>query len=224
MFLADAFLSHVPEASADVGTYRRWIDTQDFRPAYDNLHRMLQLLQWQKRRRGHRPRRWVLKTPAHLGYLEELRRRFPDLHLVHMHRDPGDTIPSGASLNTTLWRMHADEVDPAVVGRQWIERMGWTNDRAMAVRASWGDGAPWVTDVTFAAAVADPMAQIDRIHADLGEDLSQDRRAAMTRWLESSRVRGADRAGHRYRAEDFGLTEAAIRTRFAEYRERFAPI
>ncbi len=130
MFLADAFLSHVPEASADVPGYRQWLNSADFTPAYDNLHRMLKLLQWQKQQRGETRNRWVLKTPAHLGYLNELLVTFPDAHVVHMHRDPADTIPSGASLNTTLWRMHADDVDPHRVGAQWIERMAWTNSQS----------------------------------------------------------------------------------------------
>ena len=99
---------------------------------------MLQLLQWQKRQRGETAERWVLKTPAHLGYLDDLRRRFPDLHLVHLHRDPVATIPSGASLNATLHAMHSDAVDPVRVGAQWIERMGFTNDRALATRARVG--------------------------------------------------------------------------------------
>ena len=86
MFLADAFLSHVPEASADVPSYRQWLDTADFSPAYENLHRMLQLLQWQKQRRGEIRTRWILKTPAHLGYLNELLAMFGDAHVVHMHR------------------------------------------------------------------------------------------------------------------------------------------
>ena len=49
---SDAFLSHVPESGAHVPRYRSWIDGQDFAPAYAYLHRMLQFLQWQKRRRG----------------------------------------------------------------------------------------------------------------------------------------------------------------------------
>ena len=32
VFLADAFLSHIPEASCDVPRYRSWIDRQDFAP------------------------------------------------------------------------------------------------------------------------------------------------------------------------------------------------
>ena len=139
VFLSDAFLSHVPESGAHVPRYRAWIDGQDFAPAYAYLHRMLQFLQWQKRQRGVTASRWVLKSPAHLGYLDTLRARFPDLHIVHMHRDPRETIPSGASLNATLHAMHADGVDRDRVGAEWLQRMGWTNDRAMAARAGWSD-------------------------------------------------------------------------------------
>src|ERR1700755_506892 len=92
VFLADAFLSHVPESGAHLPNYRSWLDTQDLTPAYADLHRMVQFLQWQKRQRGVEAGRWVLKSPAHLGYLRELRAQFGDLHLVHMHRDPRETI------------------------------------------------------------------------------------------------------------------------------------
>ncbi|MGH3264215.1 MAG: sulfotransferase family protein, partial [Trebonia sp.] len=143
VFLADAFLSHVPESGAHLPHYRSWLDDQDFSPAYAYLHRMLQFLQWQKRQRFPEPSapvwRWVLKSPAHLGYLNLLRAQFPDLHVVHMHRDPRTTIASGAGLNATLHAMHADTVDAHRVGAQWLARMGWTNDRAMTIRDGWGD-------------------------------------------------------------------------------------
>lgn len=220
MFLADAFLSHVPEASADVPDYRAWIDTRSFEPAYRHLRRTLQLLQWQKRRRGEVRHRWVLKTPAHLGYLDDLLSVFPDVHVVHLHRDPVATIPSGASLNTTLWRMHADNVDPARVGAQWIERMGWTNDRAMAARDRLGASLP-VTDLEFSATVADPMSVVRRIYDETGVELTE---AAVTR-MESWRRRDRARTlpSHRYTASDFGLSQDQIRERFAVYVERFLP-
>lgn len=218
VFLSDSFLSHVPESGAHVPEYRAWIDTQDFTPAYDYLHRMLQFLQWQKRQTGRTAQRWVLKSPAHLGYLDVLRAQFPDLHIVHMHRDPCDTIASGASLNATLHAMHSDHVDRARVGSEWLQRMGWTNDRAMAVRSGWPDEAAVCTDIEFADAVADPIGEVARVYEAVGLPLTAEAEAAMRRWLLE---RPRDPARPPYAAADFGLSDHQINERFRTYNARF---
>jgi hypothetical protein len=219
VFLADAFLSHVPEASCDVPAYRAWLNDQDFRPAYAYLYRMVQLLQWQKRQRGEQRGRWILKTPAHLGYLELLFETFPDAHAIHMHRDPLETIPSGASLNATLWRMHSGEVDPLRVGGQWIERMAWTNGRAMEFRDASRAERGRFTDVWFGDAVSAPIAQVQRIYDAVGIDLTAAVRSEMKQWLAADRREPL--APHTYTAEDFGLSPDRIREEFAAYTERF---
>lgn len=218
VFLSDAFLSHVPEAGAHLPGYRSWIDEQDFTPAYDYLYRMLQFLQWQKRQRSQSAERWVLKSPAHLGYLDVLRARFPDLHVVHMHRDPHDTIPSGASLNATLHAMHSDTVDRYRVGAEWLERMGWTNDRAMATRASWADDSTRCTDIEFADAVADPVGQVARVYDAIGLPLIPEAESAMRRWLVE---RPREPARPSYAASTYGLSDGQIDERFAAYNSRF---
>ncbi|WP_156688736.1 sulfotransferase family protein [Mycobacterium sp. Marseille-P9652] len=218
VFLADAFLSHVPESGAHLPRYRSWLDTQDFTPAYDHLHRMLQFLQWQKRRRGVHGQRWVLKSPAHLGYLDSLRARFPGLHIVHMHRDPRTTIASGASLNATLHAMHADVVDPHRVGAQWLERMGWTNDRAMTTRDGWPDDDDRVTDIGFDDAVADPIGQVARVYDAVGLPLTAEAEGAMRRWL-AGRPREAARPP--YDLPAYGLRPEQVDERFTLYHKRF---
>jgi hypothetical protein len=181
---------------------------------------MLQLLQWQKRRRGEPIRPFVLKTPAHLGYLDVLLAELGDAHLVHAHRDPVATITSGASLNTTLWRTHADDVDPHEVGRQWIERMGWSCDRAMVQRSRIpGDR---VTDVRFTDAAADPIGTAGRVLAAVDLELTTDSVTAMEAWIAQDRKREALPV-HRYRPEDFGLSAGQIRERFAAYTEAYLP-
>ncbi|GJF12496.1 putative sulfotransferase [Mycolicibacterium cyprinidarum] len=234
VFLSDSFLSHVPESGAHVPRYRSWIDEQDFAPAYAYLHRMLQFLQWQKRRRAgeagwERTRagrddlpagRWILKSPAHLGYLDALRAQFPDLHIVHMHRDPRATIPSGASLNATLHAMHTDEVDRYRVGAEWLHRMGWANDRAMGTRDGWADESTRCTDIEFTDAVADPIAQAARVYSAIDLPMTSETESAMRRWLVE---RPREPARPPYCAADFGLSDDEIDERFAAYNSRFRP-
>jgi hypothetical protein len=218
VFLADAFLSHVPESGAHLPHYRSWLDEQDFSPAYAYLHRMLQFVQWQKRRRGLAGQRWVLKSPAHLGYLKQLRARFPDLHIVHMHRDPRTTIASGASLNATLHAMHADTVDLHRVGAQWLQRMGWTNDRAMTIRDGWPDDGDRVTDIGFDDAVADPIGQVARVYDAVGLPLTAEAEDAMRHWLKR-RPREAARPA--YGLGTYGLRPEQVDHRFTLYNKRF---
>jgi hypothetical protein len=222
VFLADAFLSHVPESGAHLPRYRSWLDEQDFTPAYDYLHRMLQFLQWQKRQRGETATRWVLKSPAHLGYLDALRAQFGDLHIVHMHRDPRATIASGAGLNATLHAMHADNVDRSRVGAQWLQRMGWTNDRAMAVRDHWAcetrSASARVTDIGFDDAVADPVGQVARVYDAIDLPLTVEAEAAMRRWLME---RPREVARPPYALGDFGLLPEQVDERFTLYDKRF---
>jgi hypothetical protein len=218
VFLADAFLSHVPESGAHLPHYRSWLDEQDLSPAYDYLHRMLQFVQWQKRQRGLQAQRWVLKSPAHLGYLNLLRAQFPDLHIVHMHRDPRTTIASGASLNATLHAMHADNVDVHRVGAQWLARMGWTNDRAMSARDGWSDDAAVVTDIGFDDAVADPIGQVARVYDAVGVPLTAAAEDAMRRWLAE---RPRETARPPYELQNYGLLPEQVDERFTLYNKRF---
>ncbi|MEM9257299.1 MAG: sulfotransferase [Pseudomonadota bacterium] len=219
MFMADAFLSHVPESYCDLPSYREWINDQDFVPAYRHLYRTLQLLQWQKRHRGETCRRWVLKTPAHLGYLPELFDQFPGAHVVQMHRNPVATIASGASLNSVLWGLHSDSVDKHRVGRLWLGRMAWSNSRALAARAEGRVPEDRIIDVQFVDLVDDPSGSVQHVYHALGLETSQRARDAMVAWLAEDQQ--AQLPTHRYRLEDFGLTAAEVEDAFSGYIARF---
>ncbi len=217
MLLEHAFLSHVPESFTNLPTYRAWIDAQDWTPAYATLRRFLQFLQWQKRKRGALRERWVLKTPGHLGYLDTLLAVFPGALIVQTHRDPVQTIPSAASLNRSLWRLASDDVDERLAGRQWQQRMAWAVARSLASRER--IPAAQLADVWFQDALGDPLGVVEKIYARFGIAFGAEARAALEQWLRDNRR--DKRPPHEYTLEEFGMTEAQIRSDFAEYRRRF---
>jgi hypothetical protein len=77
-----------------------------------------------------------------------------------------------------------------------------------------------VTDIVFAEAVADPMGAAARILAAVDLDLTDEAVVAMRAWIAQDRKRETLPV-HRYSADDFGLTDEQIRTRFATYTEQF---
>jgi hypothetical protein len=136
-----------------------------------------------------------------------------------MHRDPVDTVASGASLNFTLWRLYADSVDPKEVGRQWLERMSWANARAEAARRRDPRLESRIVDVPYRSAVGDPLGEIERIEEAFGMPRLPDARRAMADWL--ARPRDDQASAHRYSPERFGLDDRTIRDAFADCPSRF---
>lgn len=218
MLMEHSFLSWVPESGANVPSYRAWLDRQDVRPAYTLLRRLLRFLQWQKRRRGERAERWVLKAPMHLAFLDLLLETFPDAHVIQTHRDPLETIPSLASFYFALWGLATEKPDPLVVGRQCLARWSAALRRCLEVRERLP--AERFVDVSYREVARAPLGAVRRIYAALGRRLAPGAEAAMAAWVaENPREH---RPPHEYEMETFGYTREALEREFAGYRARFA--
>lgn len=212
-----AFLSYVPESGVHVPGYRDWMQQQDLTPAYEYLARMLRLLQWQKRQRGDPGLRWVLKTPQHLGFLDVVCRVFPDARILQTHRDPLASLPSAASMYSTLWGLSSDDVDRKAVGRQVRDRLELDLERCFAFRSR--EPAPRFHDVWFEDMQRDALGALEGIYAWLETPMLASTRRGIEAWLaRNARER---RPPHRYSLEEFGLDEDDLIGRFAAYREGF---
>ncbi len=222
LLLEHSFLSHVPEAFANIPSYREWINNQDWTPAYRYLKTLLQSLQWQKRQRGLVRDTWVLKTPGHLGYIDTLFEVFPGARVIQTHRDPVETVPSAASMNHALWAIYSDsarvgEKGASEAGTQWQERLAWGTDRCMASRARLGEER--FADIWFDDALRDPIGQIAQAYEQFGIEMTEEARQAMEGWrADNPRDK---RPPHEYTMSDYGLTEDGIKTAFSDYRARF---
>jgi hypothetical protein len=216
MLMEHSFYSTNTEAFVAVPSYSRWLDEQDQTPGYAYLKRLLQLLQWEKKRNGAAAERWVLKTPHHLGFMQYLFATFPDAQVIQTHRDPVETIPSFASLCHNVRMTNSDEVDPLVSAADWGGRMQRALPRCMDFRKTHDDR---FIDVWYDDLLREPLVEIQRIYEFVDLEFTPEAKAAMERWqIENQRDK---RPSHDYHLEDFGLTEQGIRHDFARYRNHF---
>lgn len=217
MLLEHSFYSTVPDSFCNVPTYGKWNDEHDNTPGYQYLKRMLQFLQWQKKKRGDPPaERWLLKTPHHLHHIATLLNVFPDAKIVQTHRDPLQTIPSSASFNYNLWIMCSDNADPKVVGEQWAAKYANGLAHTMQTRRARPEA---FLDVWYRDTVSDPFKAIEQVYDFIGMELTKEAHDAMERWREENRREA--RPPHEYTLEQFGFTEEGLKAQFREYREAY---
>jgi hypothetical protein len=186
--------------------------------------RFLQTLQHRDRERSteHRDRqagrpssRFLLKTPAHLGFLPELFATYPDAKVVFTHRDPLKFIGSSANLTGVLHWMRSDEVDLSMRGPIMAAVYEILLGGAMQQRITGAVPAAQITDVHFRALMADPVASIEHAYAALDLPFDESMRRSVPDYL-ASKPKGKFGV-HRYDPARLGLDESGLRAQFADY-------
>lgn len=217
LLLEQSFYSDSPESFARLLEFGRWRENLDQTPGYEHLKRLLQFLQWQKRKRGIVAERWILKSPQHIHNCDVVLSVFPGAKIVQTHRDPVETIPSWASLCYSLWQQNSDTADPVVCGEYWDVKMARGIERCIRVRDA--GHADEFFDVDYRDTARDPLGVAARICEFVGWEHTPEARAAQSRWLDANR---RDlRPPHEYEPATFGYTEAGLKARYREYRARF---
>lgn len=217
LLLEQSFYSDSPESFAKLTEFGPWREALDQTPGYEHLRRLLQFLQWQKRKRGIVAERWILKSPQHIHNCDVVLKVFPGAKIVQTHRDPLETIPSWASLCYSLWQQNSDTADPVVCGTYWDEKMARGIRRCMQVRDA--GHADEFFDVDYRDTARDPLGVAARICEFVGWEHTKAAREAQASWLAANRR--DQRPPHEYEPSTFGYTEAGLKARYREYRERF---
>ena len=217
MLLEQSFYSFMTQSTANVPTFDAWLEQQDHTPGYEYLKRLLQFLQWQKKRCGQQAQRWTLKAPHHLHYMDLVFKVFADARVVQCHRDPVDTIPSLTGLIAGVWVIYSDSADQKRAGRQWARKFANGMRRTMAVRQEVGDER--FLDLWFRDTISQPLVEIQKVYDFLGMDLTVEAQAEMERWQDFNQREL--RPSHEYTLEQYGFTEEGLERQFAEYRTKF---
>jgi len=197
----------------NVPSYTKLLYGGDMGPVYEAHKRFLQHLQHR-----HRGARWVLKTPAHMAWLDTLLAVYPDACLIQCHRDPARIIPSLAN-NLLQYRKLYSTLRPAgSFGMVELQAAGLQRVDALRDRPEYRDR---FVDAHYADVQAEPMSVVRCIYDHFDMPLSAEAEAAMTAWL--ARDRGAHAAGpqHIYSGEEFGVEHAEIDRHFGAYLRRY---
>lgn len=198
----------------NVPTYAHYLMQQDFAGVYAQEKQFLQHLQ-----HGQPGRRWVLKTPAHLLWLEQMFQAFPDACLVMCHRDPVKAIASLSDLLREMRGLFSHEVPLGDFGM--IEMNARGMNLGTAFREARPEYAKRFIDVHFLEVQQDPMGTVRRIYDHFGFDLGAQREAVMREALARDREQHGRTGRHRYSADSVGLDMDRMREHWTPYIERY---
>jgi len=209
---APEFASYEFPTTFPVPSYWEWLRDQDLRRAYAFQKSFLQHLQ-----SGYGGEHWILKTPAHLMWLETLLAVFPDALIIQTHRDPATVLASVSSLMYALRSSVSDHVDPHDVGREQLDAWTWGLRRTLRAREQLP--AQRVVDVRFQDTVNDPVGTVARIYEHFGLTMTDAVEQGVRTYLgENPRTK---HGVHRYDLADFGIDPDEAEDAFAFYREHF---
>lgn len=213
--LQNAFASQHFDDMFDAPEYSRWFWHGTPTAQYRDYALQLRVLS-----AGLDGRRWLLKSPGHLGHLGALLEVLPGARILHCHRDPVRAVPSYASLIRAVRRRNVRVLSLPALGQQALERCSTALHRALEVRSAAREDR--FLDVGFRALTADPIGTVQRVYDWVGDPLDGTVADAMRAWLDAH---PPDRHGtHRYTAERFGLSAHRVRTFLAAYLERFGAV
>lgn len=210
--LANDFSTMLMDTLADVPRWSDFYWSRDQTPSYEYLAIQLKALQFL---RG--GRRWVLKSPQHLGQLPVLDKVFPGVVVAFTHRDPVPVALSMIAMIAYSERMHRDTVDVSRIANRWVDRLGQLLEGC--VRDRHVIGPERSVDIRFEDFLADEVGTAERLYALAGEPFDDAARGAITDYLAAHRRGRLGRVATS--PEMFGLDPDAVRARFAGYSERF---
>ena len=131
------------------------------------------------------PDLWLFKAPHHKFHLEAIVAAYPDVRFVMTHRDPGQVVPSYASIVSTIFPPPHGERDLHRLGREVSEHLRDGMEHAIAARARIGEDR--FLDVHHRELVADPQGTLRRVYDFLGLELTTAVEQTICDWQRRNR-------------------------------------
>lgn len=213
-FLYAFFLAHLPQDLIE-----------RFDPANRNMDRDNAWLRalWRRSVVAHGADRVVAKVFGLGACMPRFQAAFPDARVLYMARDPLNTIPSGMSLVTgVLDRAFGFWSRPKEVRDRYLARL--YSGLVLLLRrftADWNEGRV-DRDRVYVVRFDRLMSEFDTMMPELLDFVGHDQTEALSQAItERAEKQRQFKSPHAYSLEQFGLTEARIRTDCAFFYETF---
>jgi hypothetical protein len=212
--LQQGFVSNMFASRFPTPTYTEWLMKTSERSSYLRYADVLRLIGL-----ADSDKRWLLKNPGHTWHPDLLFEVFPDALVVQTHRDPAAATPSLCSVLNMLHGVTVgrENAQPERLGAVEVSKWRMAMERTMAFRARFPER---FHDVYFHEFHADPLRVVAGIYDRFGMELAGPVAARMRQWLKEQPP--AQKTGHRYAPQTFGLTAQGIRAEFADYVRTYA--
>ena len=194
--------------------HRTWIADRQ-RLAYTYMRSMLQYLQWQDG--GSRGRRWVLKSPMHIGQVALLHELFPEATFVQCHRDIHTVLGSYCSLIEVARGMNSDHVELSSLGPDFAAFWGGYTAQNLTARAEFPELK--LIDVGYEAIRDDIHGVVDEIYSQAGLTVTPTARAAFEQY--DGRRPSGHFGSHDYDPSRWAVSPELVAEHFGDYLNAF---
>jgi hypothetical protein len=161
-------------------------------------------------------RRLVLKAPEHAAGLGSLMQAIPEALVIQTHRHPVSVVNSLNSLFHTVHAGRIERIDPRRTAEANLTLLEQGTARNLAARE---ESALEIHDVRYEQLLADPVGTVRKVYSAFGLEWPGGHELRLEAYV---RENPKNKHGqHRYRAEDFGLTDQMIAARLRDYAEAF---
>jgi hypothetical protein len=212
LLLDTTFLSTTPEATMHVPSYASWLEKTDQSLAYAYMVKLLKFLQWQQP-----AKRWILKSPHHMEFLDLADEHFHDITFLWTHRDLERSIPSFLSMVSHSRVIFSDNVSKNDVAAHWVPKTGYMLNKGISFRKNNRKNRKFI-DIEYAEFLNNSIGELKGIYNhDGGMDETLEKKI-----LQADNDNPQGKYGiHEYSLADFGLTENDIRRQSINYQEYF---
>jgi len=224
VWMGQTFICYLFVVLVNMPGYWEFLYSQntDMEGVYRYHKYILQILEHrfpQPRTDGKGNKRWVLKSPAHLPYIDFLLQMYPDAQIVWNHRDVVSAFASSCSLVKHFQMLSHEKVDRKAIGQHVLtSSQVWLN-RALEARRKYPDN---FYDLRFDDLIKDPVEAVHKVYDRFGYDWTPDvEKALRAKYADMPRNKHGE---HKYTLAQYGLTTETLESKLAPYYQFLAQL